>query len=392
VDRYALALEAVAKVEDDVKSGEIVRLSRALDGLARMPTVLPKLLPALFEAVKELGAEEIMLDRLLAPNAKTWGSMPAIRQIGGGFLGGDYFDKFAEIVRGRAASQNSHKFNQFGYLFYRGTDQRVLSLLCELKYPGLPKQVTAENLFECAEIAAKDIEFNTAALDFLFENRSKKRTTRKAWESEIRLSWTLQHLMLDYLFPLHERHKLVSREAGDQLYKAFQPRMADVVAYHHGGFDVLRRYLESRYPDSHILRSITYFTKDGDTSGPIVHAMRHVLRGGMVGIAPDGVVGDSPIEISVLGRKASVKPGAAMLAYDSRARTSFFTMGREGRSFVPVLEFGPERRKRETFQAYLGRYAKFYEACMNDFFSGPPQNIIFNGGWMAILAGIARKV
>jgi hypothetical protein len=392
VDRSLLASETVARIEEDIRSKERPRLSRGLEELATKPAVLAKVYPNLLKAVQELGAEEEMLARLLAPKAETWTQLSAVTTVGAGLAGTGFSGKFAEMVRRHASSLSKYEFGQLDYINRRLMDGEMMPLLRDLKYPGLPcYPTTRQSLFECAEAVADSILFNNSALDFLFANRSQKQMSRKTWEREIRLAWALDHLLMDFDFPLAEKMEFISSGTNEALLDAFKGNSADVVAYLHAGTNRLRFFFQRLFPRAYVVAGLSKQTVDGDSSGPIVQAMRHALRGGMVIIAPDGPFGKGTVEIEVFGRKTMLKPGAALLAYDSWARTSFFTLVREGKSFVPVLKFGPTRIKRETYGDYLCRYAQFYESCLIDFFSGPPQNLVFNGVWLNFFAGLLGK-
>jgi hypothetical protein len=372
-------LDIAARVNAALRSGEAEKAKWAFEQFAAFPH---RFLDAL-EVVRELGLEQVMLDCLLTPDAKTWSQLMLIGRIGNSLLGSVYFDRFADLVRQKASSIPFYRFNQFQYINTTISNRNVRLLLLELKYTGLPKTISKDNLFECAEILSKNIVFDQKALDHLFECRSQREMGRAEWEHEVRVSWALDHMLMDVRLPISKRLELMDSEAVKRLAEGFREPSADIVSYQHAGFYQFICVLPHTFPEAYVITGISPDIADG----VILNGMRHALRGGMVGISPDGGLGKGAVEITVLGRKVLIKPGAAFMAYEAQARTSFFTTGREGRSFVPIVKFGPVREKRERYSAYLERHARFYESCLNDFFRGPPQNLVCNGRWMRTFAG-----
>jgi hypothetical protein len=382
LDRRQRIWDRIAGAEAAVKSGEIEPWVFQI--LGAFPNALARILPSLLEVSRQHGFERQMLDGLLAPDARTWSSAILVTRIGCGLLDNPHFDNFSNMVRDRIANISTFEFAQYDYLPYQPyamLDKRLRPLILEFKYVGLPNPVSADNIFESAELVSKRIVFHQPPLDFLFKNRSQRKMSRTAWEHEVRMAWALDHLIRDLALSIPKRMEMVEAGARSRVLKAFKKPSADIVAYHHAGFYPFISFMPDVFPGAYIIGGISGLTVNGDTSGPIVHGLRHALRGGMVGISPDGIVGKGTKEISVLGRKVMIKPGAAFMAYESRARTSFFTMGRRGASFVPIIKFGPVRKQRESYSAYLERYTRFYESCLNDFFSMSPQHLVFGGLW-----------
>ena len=111
-------------------------------------------------------------------------------------------------------------------------------------------------------------------------------------------------------------------------------------------------------------------------------AMRALLEGKQVLMAPDGPFGRQKASIKVLGADCPVGQGAAFLAFETRCNTAWFTIVRNDRGFAPLVVPGPKREERETFEAYQDRLHRFYGDMIVSAFTGEPRNLTLSGRWI----------
>lgn len=369
--------------------GQIAAVEAGLEGFAQAPGKLAPVLPELVAAMLAAGQAERLLACLLAPDARLWHRLPLLARLGAVLCDTPAFAAFAALLRQRAERVGPMPFAEGDYL--RQFDARVIPLLLALKYPRHDPPADLGAVFAMAAGIAAGIACNATALERLFERRRNRAQTRAGWEADLRLSLALEHLTGDFGLEAMVCREGVSPQAMQEIAKAAPPGLGRVMAFHHGGFAAMRFVLLER-----VLPEAIYITNhpsiarrlsiEADASGgSLIAAVRHLAKGGMVGISPDGATGADGPEIRVLGRGVTIKSGAGMLAYEGQARTSWLAMGRAGQEFRPLLREGPVRQRSERYGAFCDRFAAFYEDCLNEFFTGDPQNLVHNQRWSRFL-------
>lgn len=112
----------------------------------------------------------------------------------------------------------------------------------------------------------------------------------------------------------------------------------------------------------------------------IVKKAPHQIR-----IFPDGGKGGDLQEVDLLGCKIRLRPGAATLAWHSRAAT-FFTGARvEGSEIRIYLREGPVADKEMGREAFDQAFYAFYINCLKEIVLGDPENMVGLGGFWPYL-------
>ena len=127
-----------------------------------------------------------------------------------------------------------------------------------------------------------------------------------------------------------------------------------------------------------------------DPGAAVFAALKGLLTGQNVFLAPDGPFGRSTGSISVLGAQCTVADGAAFLAFEAKARVACIRFAFDGRCFSPVLESGPRREGGETFDEYRGRLYSFYQDQITLALTGVPSDLALSKGWMERLEKPSR--
>jgi hypothetical protein len=382
---------ALAQLAANLDNADWHAAKTDLEALTRAPGVLSVILT---DVVALLEAKEHPLDWLnvlLAPKSQVWTRLTLIGKLGSLLLDKPVFAAFAVHLSNRAVTAHTTSFLEHDYL--RNLDPRIIPLLLPLKYPSTPAPTTRDTLFAVAAQVAPRIACNPKAFDRLFERRADRRMDRAQWEQDLRMTRALEHLIGDYHVAVDLCLSLFTQASKDMLRNAFPAGTGAVLTFHHGGFASLRHVLlESVLPDAVYLTNHKKIARrlsiEDDTAGAMLDALRHVVKGGMIGISPDGLRGADGPEIDVLGGKIALRAGAALLAYEARAVTAWMAIGRRDEEFFPILRKGPQRTKGESFSAFQARFVAFYETCMNAFFTGDAQSLLYTARWQKHLAAL----
>lgn len=362
-----------------------------LRAFADAPGELAVILADVVAVLLAKGQPSNWLDTLLSPESRIWSRLPLLGKLGSLLRTEPIFASFQASLRARAASNDGMPFLENDYL--RNIDPDIVPLLLALKYRSTVAVDSVDALFGTAEKIAPAIKFNPKALDRLFERRTDTTLDRALWEQDVRMTRALEHLIGDFHLSVALRLSLFSQSSKDMLRDAFPAGKATVLVFHHGGFATTRHVLlESVLPDTVYLTNHKKISRrlsiEDDTAGSMLEALRHVIKGGMIGISPDGLRGAEGPTINVLGGELAIRAGAALLAFEARAATAWLAVGRRDREFFPIVRTGPQRVKGETFAEFQARFVAFYEACMNEFFTGDPQNLIYTARWLRHLAAL----
>ena len=110
-------------------------------------------------------------------------------------------------------------------------------------------------------------------------------------------------------------------------------------------------------------------------------AIKALMKNRALLIAADGPPGGQASEVAVFDAVARFADGTPRIAYEAGARTSWLTVLRDGEHFKPVIEFGPRRKGKESFEDFRGRWLTFFAARIEDLLSGDPANLALRHQW-----------
>ena len=365
---------------------EFVQLAREI---AAYPALLPSVLTKLFERAEALGIETRLVQVLLSPKSKVWERLGDVALVGDCSVGSPAFEQFKKMV-GRFATAAKEPL-EFEDEMTVSAHREVRPLLRRLRNASVTADVDAGNIHDRAEHVAKRLDLNRRVLNYLFERRADQSVARETWEQQFRVSAALEQLISSARLPIDQRVGLFSEEVRASLAAAFAPGQPLVLTFHHGGFATLRQVLLDEVKPGAVYltnhdKAANRLNVIADSASAMLEGTRALLRGDTVVISPDGLQGADGPEIEVLGIRTNIKSGAIMLAFETFAPTAWLTIGREGRQFVPIMKQGPTREKGERYSSFAKRFAVFYQDCLNDAFSGSPQNLVFKPQWLRLLA------
>jgi hypothetical protein len=110
-------------------------------------------------------------------------------------------------------------------------------------------------------------------------------------------------------------------------------------------------------------------------------AIKVLQKSGVLLMAPDAFAKTQVSEVHLLGLDVNLADGAPMIAYESRCRTGFYTLLRDGDRFIPVINGGPSARPGEKFRDFKDRWWNFYVAEVENMYRQAPCNIMPEGPW-----------
>ncbi|EFG9152507.1 hypothetical protein BL864_004930 [Escherichia coli] len=262
-----------------------------------------------------------------------------------------------------------------------GARGRLMSQLRKLKYGGLVVS-NAEDILP----AARQIEGRVLLpkRDYLFNVRSDQSIDRETWNRAARISFAAEAVISEFILPVGERIRLFERSQLDQVRAEIEG--GTLISFHHGGFASVRiAVLDDLFPNAIIMtngiRKERRLNVSEAGGAALMIAARTLSKGGIVTLAPDGVQGEGGVTKTVAGVPVSFREGAAMLAHRSKARTVWLMTGRNDTSFEVKWRFGPQRTDDESYSDFRRRYFDFYAGCLDSFFTGASENLVFPPMW-----------
>lgn len=368
----------------------------ALCGTA--PSWLEQNLKLVIEAFQDNGKLAALVDALLSPQIPSFTYLSVARRTGELARSAGRFDDFQRRVQSVIASGGTPHFGPFAFIrkstgFRR--DPQLYRLLLKLKYNGIDDYERPDRLFASAETLASRVILGQRMLEWLYQHRRDRTQSQPAWEQSIKTAYALQHLIRDAKITEADQMGLVDAAAGNTVLARLNPTRGTLLLLFHVGFSTVSINFLKRHIEGIVLMASgdgaedrgeqeqDRLVADKDPRVALFAAMKALLKNRVVIVSPDGGQGTQRTEISVLGEPAFVAEGAALLAYEAKCDTFWFSMNRGEDRFVPTLIAGPCRLGAESFPEFQRRLVGFYEKMLNDAFAGDPRNLPLRFPWLS---------
>ncbi len=275
-----------------------------------------------------------------------------------------------------------------------------------LKYRGVPR--LRDDLFSSAAALSERIDLPKGLLDRLYRNSRYKLMHRGIWERHVRTAFCSEHVAVDLMRGIDERAgqfiggtrkdplQTLSAKADEALSLVDRSRGLLVVGFHGGFYRLSLALYRELLPGGMMMRK-----KAGDTDGgrtderhigakgeewaALFKAVRSLQDGKTLLMAPDGMIGRSGSNISILGQEIALPSGAAYAAYASKCNTVWMTLVRDGAGVAPNILIGPTREEGEGYRDFSKRWFQFYGERLEETLTGDPRNISLRPFWVSIL-------
>lgn len=368
-------------------------LTRRLHRAARSPRMLENTLADIEGEYADAGHLDSLVHYLLAKDAPTFSRLGLAARAGTIAKRAVRFDDFCARARAVAAAPNFRCFEFLKRLpisLGPDCDGALLRALFGVKYAGLNEPSSIERLFENARALSSHVEIPTPVLDVMFENSRYSAMGRAAWESDVKTAFAIQHLMLDIGLSLDQSALLMDQAKFAETVHSLKAVGSGIVILVHAGFcdssatvDLIDReisngtYLGGGYDRS----PPKWIPLHLDQRAALFAALKALHQKRLLFMTPDGQMGRLTNTIHVLGKPLLMGDGTAFLAYESGCPTVFLMVRRDEHHLTPSLVQGPQREIGEKFPDFRARLHSFYEAHVNDYFSGHPKDLCFAMRW-----------
>ncbi|MGV6802470.1 MAG: hypothetical protein ACWA5L_11165 [bacterium] len=375
----------LTKIERLIEHSDSNGIEVAIKEFTKTPMAISTTLPFLEKIFLSHGQIDTLLHYLLAADSAAWNRVSLLGRIGKLAIEYNLFDFYNKIIQQKCSQVSEWKFGQVEYLWNYSLP--LLECLFPLKYVGLDIKPDAHRLISQAEMIIPRIRYNEKAFSFLYQNSQYKDLLESEWRHRSKLSFALEHLIADTQMPVADLNQLVDPLAVQKIEQEYDPQCGTVLMLSHAGY-VQSRYgfFSQAFPDAIFMTNHKVLENrlevGEDETASLMLAMKALLNGNTIVISPDGKRGRGESLGSLFGKQITIKDGAALLAYETRSRTAFFTMGRDGGVFIPRLYWGPEVGASESYTSYKQRLAAFYIECLRQHFSGNPDSLLYSGSWM----------
>lgn len=251
-------------------------------------------------------------------------------------------------------------------------------------------QSQTPNLIERASELAERIKLPQSALDYLYRHSQWPCASQTAWEKDVKTACAIGSMMRGLDQSMHQREFSRIADGVDLSGRLPAEPGGTLLLTIHGGFTVMARWLfRTAIQDGLLLGKGGIRSGDGRKLvqrnghyGDILFAaLRHIQGGGTLLLAPDGLQGKRTESIDVLGRGMRLGDGATFIAHTTGCATVWYNLVRKGDYFSPVLEHGPRREERESFNEFQNRLYSFLKQKIEDIFVGDPRNIAVTSRW-----------
>jgi lauroyl/myristoyl acyltransferase len=123
-----------------------------------------------------------------------------------------------------------------------------------------------------------------------------------------------------------------------------------------------------------------------DPRAALFAAMRLLLGGKSLLMAPDGRKGNRDQFGELTGKSVRTANGAALLAFETRCFCAWLNIVPEGRRLVPMVVEAPKPQKGERFEDFAERWTAFYWSQVEALLTGDPDRISLRGSLWGTLA------
>lgn len=235
-------------------------------------------------------------------------------------------------------------------------------------------------LMENARKVARRIRISKGVLDFLYAHSRFPETPRDQWEAEV-FAATAFDLVVAHHFPkasVADLEHIVDMASVRETVERLKSSRGTLVLAFHGPFrTLLLKIFRDCFEGGYMIRKVA----DNNRGDALFVAMRTLMQGQSVFIAPDGPFGSQLTTIDVLGAECAVAVGASFLAYETRCEPVFVDVVRSGPGFALRAEPCPRRQVGERSPDFQTRLHQFYKEQLEYSFTAQPQNICLGGRW-----------
>jgi hypothetical protein len=371
-------------ISDAMLDKAFVKARSYLKDVCRSPAGISTHLDGVYQAYDNAGRPKECVRLLLASDSAIWKRLPLLGRLGRLIENDDAFAIYSDRITQMAESARKWEFGENEYIIHY--DLKIRKLLFKLKFAGCELSTHGEGLFADREKIIDQIRFDQRALKFLFAHRRNKSVSWDDWSLEVKRSRAIEHLFRDQEIPQEVKHSLLDESYKKDDILNFDESKGKLVLLHHGGYASTRVALfDILFPEAVFFtnqKSLDLRIEIGeDGSKGLFEGLKVLMKSGMLVVSPDGKRGLDGEQISVLGEPFNIKDGAALFAFESRCQTIWYAMSRKGRTFVPILRKGPEVHEGEDFATFKKRMAGFYESCLNEYFTGDPETLVYTSQW-----------
>lgn len=267
--------------------------------------------------------------------------------------------------------------------------------LAELKYQGLTP-ISIDETGVTAALLAERLDLDQGLVEQLYTNRVDVSLSRVEWERAFRTAICVGHIVNDrpFTFPGGpSANKFISLVDQDALRRDFEALDDSdgllVVSWHSGLRPPMTELFKSIFPDSLTVQRPAgdpqkVIRIEPDAGAAMIVAVRAMMDGRVVLMYPDGKHGNRPHSVSVAGKTLKSAAGAALIAYESRCTTVWYTILPSVDSFVYKLVVGPKPNRRESFDEFSVRWLEFYWGEVSAVLTGPPSQIFLGTSWSTL--------
>lgn len=243
----------------------------------------------------------------------------------------------------------------------------------------------AARLFENARTVCERIRIDPQVLNYLF-SKSRSGLPRQDWVREVRFAMGVDAIVRDFFrpAPITELDAVIDHAAAAQVLSRAVSSHGVLVLVFHGSFPTLVRKFFDQFQGGLMIQKSGggALAAKNDPGAALFVAMRALMDGKHVFVAPDGPFGKVTRSIAVLDVKCPVAAGAPFLAFETRCETIWFAVERGEKGFAPVAEWGPRRASGETAEQFEDRLFRFYGDRIEASLTGAPRNLAISGRWM----------
>ncbi|HEY1706803.1 MAG TPA: hypothetical protein VGG10_00955 [Rhizomicrobium sp.] len=388
---------------NSLKEGRIAQAQAAFDGLAEWPLWLEKHMPFIQRDVEAAGQADALFQLFRKGNPR---ALTRINLIARAAESGLTCGRRADVLEMMARVQQSCEkerlrfsaHDQVRTVFPR-LDREIVERLSALKFHGIrvPRET---NVFAAAQTLADQIDLDPQVVDYLFTRRRDARLLRSDWERRLRVGFCTGHLIWDRPKTVNPKrlldyNRLIDQEACTKALSIVDRSRGALLATFHSSMALMSRSVfNATFANRIVLdgsgtNTQTISMKDDARAGLFL-ALRAVLGGKAVLMAPDGRQGQRDHFCIAAGKPVRVAAGAALLAYESGCFSAWYNIVRDGKRFVPVVIEAPKPDKGEDFDSFAQRWLAFYGNQIEILLTGDPRKMSLRGAWWGTLSAWDR--
>ncbi len=286
-------------------------------------------------------------------------------------------------------------FQKRRLVLWKGAEKVLQELLFQARYPVRPEINDCGGLLDAVDVRADNIELDLPAFRRLFSVRRDRSLDWEDWSQRVRWGYSFETLVSDFVNLRTLFVDLLPDSELEVVRRRLSCETACVFLTSHSGLLSLRLHLcqvlapgalfiiASNELPSHVTAELNSrwiaLHKDGSNAKEVLHAaIKELISGRSVWIAPDGCFAEKLEAVEVMGRKYEIGVGAALMAFESESPIVWVDVQKMGAKFVPSLVFGPRRMAGERYLNYKDRFLSFYGEMLDSQMTGNPETMVLN--------------